>query len=70
MTRRWHPSMGPKDCRVVCDDGTIMVEDLTYGEAVAACQEFDCDTNTHTQCLSHIVEMYVGWVPVSTSVRT
>ena len=71
MTRRWHPSMGPQDeprlCRVVCDDGTIMCDNLTYDEAVGWCQDFDCDTESHSQCISHVVEMYAGWVPISTS---
>lgn len=65
----WHPSKGePHDCRVCCDDGTIMVDELTYDEAVVICQEFDLDTDSHAQCITHIVEMYAGWVPVSTSV--
>lgn len=57
----------PRDCRVVCDDGRVMEDELTYDEAVAIAQEFDCDTDTHSQCISHIVEMYAGWVPISTS---
>lgn len=65
---RWHPSMGPRDCRVVCDDGTVMCDELTYDEAVAISQEFDMDTESHAMCRAHIVEMYAGWVPVATTV--
>lgn len=69
---RWHPSMGPQDeprmFRCVCDDGTIMCDELTYDEAVAVSQEFDMDTESHAMCRAHIVEMYAGWVPVATTV--
>lgn len=71
MSRPWHPSMGPQDaprlCRVCCDDGTIMCDDLTLDEATAISQEFDLDTDSHAQCIAHVVEMYAGWVPISTS---
>ena len=70
MSRRWHPSMGPKDCRVVCDDGCVIADELTYDEAIALSQELDMDTDSHDQCITHIVEMYAGWVPMSTSVRS
>lgn len=65
---RWHPSMGPRDCRVVCDDGTIIADELTYDEAVSLSQELDMDQDSHLMCRAHIVEMYAGWVPVATTV--
>lgn len=54
--------------RVVCPDGVVVIEDLTYDEAVAIAQEFDIDTDAHFDCVGgHVVEMYAGWVPVSTT---
>lgn len=55
-------------CRVVCPDGCVIVEDLTFDEAVAVAQELDIDTDAHFDCTpGHIVEMYAGWVPVTTT---